>query len=64
MKLSRGAIIPLDGKIGDQVTIAVNCRTVARGEIVVLEDEDFKLGVSLGVSLTEVAGSASVLSGA
>src|SRR3954454_2612213 len=37
MNLSRGATIPLDGKIVDQVTIAVNGRTVARGEILVLE---------------------------
>jgi flagellar motor switch protein FliN/FliY len=60
MKLGRGAILPLDGKVGDHVTIAVNGRAVARGEIVVLEDEDFRLGVSL----TEVMGSASSSSGA
>lgn len=52
MKLGRGAIIPLDRKIGDPVDIVVNGRVVARGEVVVLENEPERLGITF----TEVFG--------
>ncbi|HEY8580238.1 MAG TPA: flagellar motor switch protein FliN [Beijerinckiaceae bacterium] len=54
MKLQRGAVVPLDRKVGEPVEIAVNGRLVARGEVVVLEDD----ATRLGVSLTEIIGAA------
>lgn len=52
MKLGRGAVVPLDHRIGEPVDIVVNGRVVARGEVVVLEEDSSRFGVSL----TEVAG--------
>ncbi|MEO1281946.1 MAG: flagellar motor switch protein FliN [Pseudomonadota bacterium] len=51
MKLARGSIISLDRKIGEPVDVVVNNRVVARGEVVVLDEEQSRFGVSL----TEVA---------
>jgi len=48
--LGRGAVIPLDRRVGEPVDVVVNGRIVARGEVVVM-DED---GSRFGVSLTEV----------
>ena len=50
LKLGRGAVIPLDHRIGDPVDIVVNGRTIARGEVVVVEED----GARFGVSLTEI----------
>jgi flagellar motor switch protein FliN len=47
MKLSRGAVISLDQRVGDPVNIVVNGRVVARGEVVVVDEEDSRFGVSL-----------------
>ncbi|HMO30760.1 flagellar motor switch protein FliN [Enterovirga sp.] len=52
MKLGRGAVVPLDHKIGAPVDVVVNGRVIARGEVVVLEDDNARFGVSL----TEIAG--------
>jgi flagellar motor switch protein FliN/FliY len=52
MKLGRGALIPLDRKIGEPVDVVVNDRVVARGEVVVMDDDPSRLGISL----TEVVG--------
>jgi flagellar motor switch protein FliN len=52
MKLGRGALIPLDRKIGEPVDVIVNGRVVARGEVVVMDDDPSRLGISL----TEVVG--------
>ncbi len=52
MKLGRGAIVPLDHRIGEPVDIVVNGRVIARGEVVVLEEDNSRFGVSL----TEIAG--------
>jgi flagellar motor switch protein FliN/FliY len=52
MKLGRGAIVPLDHRIGEPVDVVVNGRLIARGEIVVLEEDSSRLGISL----TEIAG--------
>ncbi len=54
LKLGRGAVIPLDHRVGEPVDIIVNGRLIARGEIVVVEDDNSRLGVSL----TEIAGPA------
>ncbi len=48
LKLSRGAVVEIDRKVGEQVDIHINNRPVARGEIIIV-DED-----RLGVTLTEI----------
>ena len=53
MKLAKGAVVPLDHGIGEPVDVVVNGRVVARGEMVVLEDDPSRLGVKL----TEIVGS-------
>ena len=52
LKIGRGAVIPLDRRIGEPVDITVNGRVVARGEVVVVEDDNSRFGVSL----TEIVG--------
>ena len=52
LKLDRGAVIPLDRKVGEPVDVVVNGRIVARGEVVVLDDSSARFGVSL----TEIIG--------
>jgi flagellar motor switch protein FliN/FliY len=52
MKLGRGAVIPLDHRVGQPVDIVVNGRVIARGEMIVLDEDSSRLGVSL----TEVVG--------
>jgi flagellar motor switch protein FliN/FliY len=47
LKLGRGAIVPLDKKVGDAVDIYVNDRLVARGEVVIFDEK-------LGVTMTEI----------
>ena len=47
MKLKPGAVIELDRKIGEAIDIYVNDRLVARGEVVLVEDQ-------LGVTMTEI----------
>ncbi len=44
LKLGRGAVVPLDRKVGEAIDIYVNNRLVARGEVVVTED---RLGVTM-----------------
>ncbi|MFC5069752.1 flagellar motor switch protein FliN [Flaviflagellibacter deserti] len=55
MKLRRGAAIPLDHRVGEPVDVVVNGRTVARGEVVVVEDDTSRFGISL----TEIIGGGS-----
>lgn len=52
MKLGRGAVVPLDHKVGEAVDVVVNGRVIARGEMVVIEED----ATRLGVSLTEIVG--------
>lgn len=52
MKLGRGAVVPLDHRVGEPVDVVVNGRVVARGEVVVVEDDNSRFGVSL----TEIVG--------
>jgi flagellar motor switch protein FliN/FliY len=47
MKLGRGAVVSLDQKVGDPVNVVVNGRTIARGEVVVVDEETARYGVSL-----------------
>ncbi|MCQ8239237.1 flagellar motor switch protein FliN [Rhizosaccharibacter radicis] len=48
LKLGRGAVVELDRKIGEAVDIYVNNRLVARGEVVMVDDN------RLGVTMTEI----------
>lgn len=48
LKLGRGAVVELDRKLGEAVDIYVNNRLVARGEVVLVDDN------RLGVTMTEI----------
>ena len=52
MKLGKGAIVPLDHRVGQPVEVVVNGRTVARGEMMVIDEDSSRLGVTL----TEIVG--------
>lgn len=52
MKLRRGAVVQLDHRVGEPVDVVVNGRIVARGEVVIVEDDNSRFGVSL----TEIVG--------
>ena len=52
MKLGRGAVVPLDHRVGEPIDVVVNGRIVARGEVVVVEEDSSRFGVSL----TEIVG--------
>ncbi len=52
MKLGRGQVVALDHRVGDPVDIVVNGRVIARGEVVVVDDDSSRFGVSL----TEIVG--------
>ncbi|GGF47847.1 flagellar motor switch protein FliN [Azorhizobium oxalatiphilum] len=52
MKLGRGAIVPLDHRVGEPVDVVVNGRIIARGEVMVVEDDNQRFGVTL----TEIVG--------
>lgn len=47
VKLGRGAIIPLDRRVGEPVDVVVNGRVIARGEVVVMEEGSSRFGISL-----------------
>lgn len=51
-KLGRGAVIPLDRRVGEPVEVVVNGRIIARGEVVVVDEATSRFGVSL----TEIVG--------
>jgi flagellar motor switch protein FliN/FliY len=55
MKLGRGAVISLDQRVGEPVNVVVNGRIVARGEVVVVDEDSSRFGVSL----TEIVNSSS-----
>jgi len=59
-KLGRGAIIPLDRRVGEPVDVVVNGRVVARGEVVVVDEATSRFGISL----TEVVGATGTDKGA
>ena len=52
LKLGRGAVVEIDRRVGEQVEIHINHRPVARGEIVIVDDD------RLGVTLTEIINNA------
>lgn len=47
LKMGRGAVIELDRKVGEAVDVYVNNRLIARGEVVVVDDQ-------LGITMTEI----------
>lgn len=47
LSLNRGAVVPLDRKVGDLVDIVVNDRVVARGEVVVLDEDASRFAVAV-----------------
>ena len=51
MALEKGAVIRLDHRIGDPVDMQVNGRILARGELVVKEDD-----LRFGLKITEIVG--------
>lgn len=55
MQLGRGSVVKLDRGVGEPVEVLVNGRVVARGEVVVVEEQNSRLGVSL----TEIVGAPS-----
>jgi flagellar motor switch protein FliN/FliY len=48
LKLGRGAVVELDRKLGEAIDIYVNNRLVARGEVVMVDDQ------RLGITMTEI----------
>ena len=49
LQLAPGSIVPLDNMANSPVSVFVNQRLIARGEVVVVEDR-------LGIKVTEVLG--------
>ena len=47
IKMGRGTILELDRKVGESIDIFVNNRLVARGEVVLVDNQ-------LGVTMTEI----------
>ena len=47
LKMGPGAVIELDRKVGEAIDIFVNDRLVARGEVVLVEEQ-------LGITMTEI----------
>ncbi|MBR2124771.1 MAG: flagellar motor switch protein FliN [Acetobacter sp.] len=52
IKLGRGAVVELNKKLGETVDIYANNRLIAKGEIVVMDDDH------IGVTMTEIVSSA------
>jgi flagellar motor switch protein FliN/FliY len=48
LKLGRGAVVELDRQLGEAIEIYVNNRLVARGEVVMVDDQ------RLGITMTEI----------
>lgn len=56
LKLGRGAVVELDRKLGEAVDIYANNRLIARGEVVVVDDNH------IGVTMTEILSSSPAVS--
>jgi len=48
LKRGRGAVVELDRKLGEAIDVYVNNRLVARGEVVMVDDN------RLGITMTEI----------
>ncbi|GAA0770941.1 flagellar motor switch protein FliN [Roseibium denhamense] len=60
LKLGRGAVIPLNHRVGEPIDIVVNGRVIARGEVVVVEDDNSRFGVSLTEIINSQSGALEV----
>ena len=47
LKLGRGAVVELDRRVGEDIELHANSQLIARGEIVVVDDQ-------LGVTVTDI----------
>lgn len=47
MALQKGSTVPLDRRIGEPIDVMVNGRKIARGEIIVMENDPSRFGVRL-----------------
>ena len=47
VKLGRGAVIPLNKRVGEPIEIYVNNRVIARGEVVLVDE-------NIGITITEL----------
>jgi flagellar motor switch protein FliN/FliY len=47
MALQKGSTVSLDRRIGEPIDVMVNGRKIARGEIIVMEDDPSRFGVRL-----------------
>ena len=52
MALQKGATVALDRRIGEPIDVMVNGRKIARGEIIVMEDDPSRFGVRLTEIMT------------
>ena len=57
LRLGRGAVVELDRKLGEAVDIYANNRLIARGEVVVVDDNH------IGVTMTEFLSSSATNNG-
>jgi flagellar motor switch protein FliN/FliY len=46
-KLGRGAVVPLDKRVGEPVDVVINGKVVARGEVVVADEDNSRFGIQL-----------------
>lgn len=53
MKLGRGSVIPLERRVGEPVEVAVNGHTVAKGQVVVMDEATSRFGIKLTEVLTQ-----------
>ncbi|WP_229709305.1 flagellar motor switch protein FliN [Bombella favorum] len=51
VRLGRGAVVPLNRKLGSSIDIYANDRLIARGEITIIEDDN------IAVTMTEIMSS-------
>ena len=47
LKLGPGAVVALDHRVGEPVEVVVNGRLVAKGEVVIVDEQSSRFGVSL-----------------
>lgn len=47
MSLQKGSTVPLDRRIGEPIDVMVNGRKIARGEIIVMENDPSRFGIRL-----------------
>ncbi|WP_274627888.1 flagellar motor switch protein FliN [Arvimicrobium flavum] len=52
MGLQKGSTVPLDRRIGEPIDVMVNGRRIARGEIIVMENDPSRFGVRLTEIMT------------